>query len=188
MEKEKQKIYKTKWFLWLWLIIFSPVGIILLWTCHNEMKKKSKIILSVVFAIWFAIICIGANGGSSTTPTSTLATQTHLYDKAEIKDVVNGSRTEKIGEYSIIKVSSADVTEESLTDWYFNYVIKNNYNWCMILYTDKNDNTGVYAVSGMVQKDVGFEEDEYNDYMLADSSKGILYTPTNEQTLKELQN
>lgn len=33
---------------------------------------------------------------------------THLYDNATVKAVMNGTRTEKIGEYSIIKANSED--------------------------------------------------------------------------------
>lgn len=183
MQKQKQPLYKAKWILWLSLIALPPVGIILLWTCHKEMKKISKIVLSVVFAVMFIII-VSTSTEPTTPQSSTNPKATHLYDTVEIKDVINGSRTEKIGEYSIIRVSSTDITEESLTDWYFNYVSKNNYNWCMILYTDKNENIGVYSISGLVQKDVSFEKDKYGDYMLGDSSKSITYIPTNEQKLK----
>lgn len=68
MQKEKKRFYQAKWFLWLWLILFPPVGIILLWLCHKEMKKGSRIVLSVVFAIWFIILMLATNGGSPTVP------------------------------------------------------------------------------------------------------------------------
>lgn len=68
--KEKKRFYQKKWFLWLWLIVLPPVGIILLWTVHKAMKKKTKVILSVVFALWFVIL-IGASNNSSDTPTNT---------------------------------------------------------------------------------------------------------------------
>ena len=68
--KEKKKFYQKKWFLWLCLIVLPPVGIILLWTVHKTMKKKTKVILSVVFTLWF-IILIGASNSSSDTPTNT---------------------------------------------------------------------------------------------------------------------
>lgn len=113
------------------------------------------------------------------------AEDNHLYDDATVKDVMNGFRTEKLGEYSIVYIDSSLVTEENLNDWYFNYVSQNNFNWCMILYTDKNDNSGVYAIRGMVQKDVLFEEDEYGDYILGDSSSSVFYVPTNDNMLKE---
>lgn len=68
--KEKKRFYQKKWFLWLWLIVLPPMGIILLWTVHKTMKKKKKVILSVVFALWF-IILIGASNNSSDTPANT---------------------------------------------------------------------------------------------------------------------
>ena len=69
--KEKKRFYQKKWFLWLWLIILPPVGIVLLWTVHKTMKKKTKVILSVVFALWFIILMVAASGDSSDTPTDT---------------------------------------------------------------------------------------------------------------------
>lgn len=69
--KEKKRFYQKKWFLWLWLIILPPVGIVLLWTVHKTMKKKTKVILSVIFALWFIILMVAANGDGSDTPTNT---------------------------------------------------------------------------------------------------------------------
>lgn len=136
----------------------------------------------IIVVIISAIFGNMGGGDESDTPKA----ETHIYDKAQVKDVVNGSRTKKIGEYSIIEIDSKDVTIEALTDWYFNYVSVNDYNWCMILYTDKKDNSGVYAINGMIQKDVLFEQDKYGDYMLGDSSNGTIYGPTEEKTLKEM--
>ena len=113
--------------------------------------------------------------------------ESHIYDNAQIKDVMNGSRTEKIGEYSIIEISSDKVTDEALTDWYFNYVEKNDFNWCMILYTDKDDNSGVYAIDTMIQKDLFFEQDEHGDYSVGDSSNATVYVPTDDNNLKIME-
>lgn len=52
----KTKFYEQTWFMWLMLIVFAPVGIFFMWMFHPEMKKKTKIILTVVFAILFIII------------------------------------------------------------------------------------------------------------------------------------
>ena len=109
----------------------------------------------------------------------------HIYDTAEIKDVMNGSRTEKIGEYSICKVNSEELTLDELTDWYFNYVEKNDFNYSIILYTDKDDNSGVYAIKGSISKDVTFEKDSNGDYMLGSSSNATDYAPQTDGTLKE---
>jgi len=158
----------------------------------KEKKDKGTSVKKPIYKKWWFWVIIvviisaifGNMGGEDENDTP--KAETHIYDKAQVKDVMNGSRTEKIGEYSIIEIDSKDVTIEALTDWYFNYVSVNDYNWCMILYTDKEDNSGVYAVNGMIQKDVLFEQDEYGDYMLGDSSIGIVYGPTEEKTLKEM--
>lgn len=103
----------------------------------------------------------------------------HIYDNAIVRDVINDERTKKIGEYSIIYLASSAATVENLTDWYFNYVMLHNYNWCMILYTDSIRNQGVYAIAGVVDKDVFFEQDEYGDYALLEPLQEILYLPVN---------
>jgi hypothetical protein len=68
MEKAKQKFFQRKWVLWVSLIFFPPLGLILLWAGQKQMQKKSKIILTVVFAIWFGILLIGTRGGAATNP------------------------------------------------------------------------------------------------------------------------
>lgn len=113
---------------------------------------------------------------------------THLYDNATVKAVMNGTRTEKIGEYSIIKANSEDCTVDALTDWYFNYVKKNNFNFCMILYSDKTDNSGCYSIPGMVQKDIQFDIDENGDYSVGDSSNATSYVSVEEGKLQALDN
>lgn len=111
--------------------------------------------------------------------------ENHIYDNAIVKDVMNGFRTEKIGEYSVVEIESSQVTEENLEDWYFNYVEKNDFNWSIILYTDK-ENEGVYANAGTISRDVTFDIDEYGDYSLGDCSKCITYVPIEEGALKEI--
>lgn len=105
--QEKKKFYQAKWFLWLWLIVFPPVGIILLWAVHKGMKKKTKIILSVVFAIWFAILLSATKGGSSDNTTQTgkdggMSENTFVED---VKTAIQGD----VGENEAIK----DVTLEN---------------------------------------------------------------------------
>ncbi len=60
----KQKFYEQVWFMWVLLIIFAPIGIFFMWKFHPEMKKKIKIILTIVFAIFFLIIAFSGNNGS----------------------------------------------------------------------------------------------------------------------------
>lgn len=118
---------------------------------------------------------------------STAEKEKHIYDNAIVKPIINGSRTEKIGEYSIIETDSSLVTEENLTDWYFNYVANSDFNYGIILYTDKNNKEGVYAIEGFVEKNAVFDKDEFGDYYLRDSSQSIIFAPTDEGTLKEIK-
>ena len=109
----------------------------------------------------------------------------HIYENAEVRDVFNAARTEKKGEYSIVRVASSEVTMKVLADWYDNYVAQNSFKWCVILYTDRDDPFGVYA-SSYIEKDVAFDLDEYGDYALSYSSNGVMYIPTEEGVLEEL--
>ena len=104
----------------------------------------------------------------------------HLYDWARVKPVMNGIRTEKIGEYSVIEADSSDCTEEALADWYYNYVAKNDFNYCLVVYTDKDEKLGCYATDIFVQKDVEIEQDEYGDYYLGDSDSATTYGPSED--------
>lgn len=118
---------------------------------------------------------------------STFNSQSHIFDHAEIRDVLNGIRNKKLGEYSIVYAFSEDVTEEALNDWYYNHVAINDYNWCMILYLDADEPFGVYGFDGFIQKNIGFIEDEYGDYSLGNStSDTITYCPGDDGKLIEL--
>ena len=158
----------------------------------QEKKDKSSVKKPIYKKWWFWVnivddlSAIFGNMGNNDENKPEQA-ESHIYDNAQVKDVMNGSRTEKIGEYSIIEISSEEVTDEALTDWYFNYVAKNDFNWCMILYTDKDDNVGVYAIDAMIQKDLLFEQDEYGDYSVGDSSNATVYVPTENDTLKIME-
>lgn len=158
----------------------------------KDKATKSNVKKPIFKKWWFWVIivvvlsAIFGNMGSNDENKPEQA-ESHIYDNAQVKDVMNGSRTEKIGEYSIIEISSEEVTDEALTDWYFNYVAKNDFNWCMILYTDKDDNMGVYAIDTMIQKDLLFEQDEYGDYSVGDSSNATVYVPTENDTLKIME-
>lgn len=218
--EQKEKFYKKQWFMWLCLILFPPIGIALVWLVHKELSVKKRIIFSVISALWFIYCLTHSSDTSSPeqndqTPTTETVSDTtteiaseeittteetttdnnsdgesHIYDKAVIKSVMNDTRTEKLGEYSIITLPSDAITIEDLTDWYFNYVEKNDFKWCMILYSDKDDNSGVYSINGIVEKDVLFSKDEYGDYSLSDAdatTNSITYSPTENGTLEEFQ-
>lgn len=104
----------------------------------------------------------------------------HLYDHAYVKPMMNGTRTERIGEYSVIKADSSECTEGALADWYYNYVSNNDFNYSLIVYTDKDEKLGCYATETFVQKDVGIQSDEYGDYYLGDTDSVTTYGPSED--------
>lgn len=101
----------------------------------------------------------------------------HIYNAAKISDIKNGSGDKVIGQTSVLKVKSEDITEESLNDWYFNHVLPNDFDWATILYSDKDNYTGVYATKGMVIKNVYFTPEIDGSYMYSgDSHDAVYYT------------
>lgn len=158
------KFYQKNWFIILMLLFIPPVGLVLMWVNKN-FNKVIRIILSIIFGFYTLIYFVMVIPSDDTDNTSNdTSIETHIYDNAEIRDVMNGFYTEKLGEYSLIKIDSSEVTTEALEDWYFNYVEENDFNWCMILYTDNQNNIGVFANNGIVEKNINFNIDEYGEY------------------------
>lgn len=58
------KLYQKKWFVILMLVIFAPVGIMLMFT-QCKWKKSTKIMISIVSIIWCLIIIISIGNGES---------------------------------------------------------------------------------------------------------------------------
>lgn len=55
--------------MWLALIFFAPAGIALLWLYHKQYSKNAKIILSVIFTIFFIMEIIVGNSTDNTVQT-----------------------------------------------------------------------------------------------------------------------
>ena len=145
----------------------------------KEPNKKGAGCLTLI--ILFAIIVIVAV--SCGKKKSNNGDSQHIYDNAQVRDVMNGSGTNKLGEYSVIKAASSEITDDVLNDWYFNYVKKNDFNYCVIIYTDI-DGVGVYSSSGMVVKDAGLDVDANGDYSYVSRSDESNYFE-NGDTLKK---
>lgn len=145
----------------------------------KEPNKKGAGCLTLI--ILFAIIVIVAV--SCCKKKSNNGDSQHIYDNAQVRDVMNGSGTNKLGEYSVIKAASSEITDDVLNDWYFNYVKKNDFNYCVIVYTDI-DGVGVYSSSGMVIKDAGLDVDANGDYSYVSRSDESNYFE-NGDTLKK---
>ncbi|MCM1115288.1 MAG: hypothetical protein NC397_07320 [Clostridium sp.] len=92
MEKKKTKFYKSKWFMWVCLILLPPIGIVLLWVFQKNMKKITRIILTIVFVFWFLVLIACAGGDTSDTPTTNVTT-TQQITQAETTEVTTKSTT-----------------------------------------------------------------------------------------------
>lgn len=82
---ESSKFYTKAWFMWVMLIIFAPVGIFLMWKFHLEMKKNTKIILTVVFAILFLAIAFGGNSDETTTNNDSSNSNSNINTVSKVK-------------------------------------------------------------------------------------------------------
>lgn len=66
-ENSKPKFQEQEWFMWVMLIIFTPIGIFLMFKFNKRLKLKTKIILSIVFGIMFLIKITGKNNNNQET-------------------------------------------------------------------------------------------------------------------------
>lgn len=90
---EENKFYTKTWFMWLMLVLFAPIGIFLMWKFHDEMKKDIKIILTIVFAIFFLI---GGDEKEATTNSKNNAEENNKYEVNKVKvEVVNFSEMQE---------------------------------------------------------------------------------------------
>lgn len=53
-DKSKKKFYKTNWFMWVTLVLFSPVGIFVMWKYNKFSKPTTRIVVTVLFILYFA--------------------------------------------------------------------------------------------------------------------------------------
>lgn len=78
------KFYTQVWFMWVMLIFFAPVGIFLMWKFHDEMKQNTKIILTVVFSIFFLIV-IGETENEANTDNNSSLKNSNVNEASKVK-------------------------------------------------------------------------------------------------------
>lgn len=79
----EKKFYEKSWFMWIMLLLITPVGIFLMWKYHPEMKKNTKIILTVVFALIF--LFVGTNETGTTEDSKTSSDSSASVSKKEVE-------------------------------------------------------------------------------------------------------
>lgn len=206
---ENGKGNKKKTWLWVlgWIFIFPLPLTILLLRPSNKLNKTLKYILIAIAWIIYAILAWPKNDSDKTAETnatnsnvekvvstengpvdSVPSEEKHLYDNAEVRDVMNDARDTKQGEYALIWADSNACTEEAITDMYYNYVDKNDFLWVAIIYSDKSDNSGVSFLGSMIGVNDIFEENEYGDYFVKTPNGESIYIPSGDgKTLKKIE-
>ena len=132
-------------------------------TTENPKKKsKMKIIIAVVAIIALLSMC-GKGGGEKVDKD---------FKNAQIIDLMNGSNTKSVGKTSVIKMKSTDVTDEYLVNWSKNHLQTGDYNWGVIVYTDKgDDDLGVYGTGDFILTDVQLQPKDDGSYAQGGSTQ-----------------
>ena len=79
-ERQELKLWQKSWFMWLWLILFTPVGLVLCYL-NRERHSRWKLICGV-FAVLF-IIGMAAPKNDTKTATQNTTQTTQTQQKAE---------------------------------------------------------------------------------------------------------
>lgn len=190
-----KKFFDQIWVFWMSLVLLPPLAFLLIMCKDYGFTKRQSNILKIGTGIWLALWIGVARSGdftNSVPPSSaneikkqTVATQTkstdiktvvktsHIYDNAHVKKMLTGDKSKVVGECSVCYTNSSDFTDEVLTDWYFNYVSKHNYNCNFIVYKD-NSGKGCEAMNGIVTKDIYINKSDIG-YSTLDSRKQTMY-------------
>lgn len=109
------------------------------------------------------------------------------FKDAQIIDIMNGANTKSIGKTSVIKAKSTDVDDDYLLKWNKEHVQPNNFNWAVIVYTDKgDDNLGVYAANTLMIKDIRLSRQADGTYMQNGNTRDtVMYTVDGDKLIKD---
>lgn len=201
-----KKSNKMVWWVLGWLFFFPAPVMVLIW--RKKCKWDIKVKIGVTVAFWLLIFLIGGSDNSSeksenkeesiaveqTTDNKgedvtkaepeknkgSVIVETSEFNINELP-VMNGTKTERIGTYSMCYMLSADCTDEEIAKWY-QEVKEKDYNWSIIRYADADDK-GIYANNGIIEKDVQFDEDG----ALINSEGETIYTVNEDGTISSLE-
>lgn len=118
METEKKK--KGNILMWILLVLFPPVGIIYMWIAKKHFTTMKKIILTIIFALWFCFsLFVGNDTNSSNTassPSDESESAENVEEPAEYPLNSDASVEENEDKPSAeTETSEGSVAEESLT-------------------------------------------------------------------------
>ena len=104
---EKNKFYTKTWFMLLMLVLFAPIGIFLMWRFHDEMKKDAKIILTIIFAIFFFI---SGDGKEATTNSKNNTGENNKYEVSKVK-------VEEVSKVKVEVIDFSEMQEHEILNW-----------------------------------------------------------------------
>lgn len=135
----QEKFYQKTWFMYLFLIIIPPIGIIILWTMHKDLKKSKKILLSFLGLILFIImISLNINDSSDSRKTNNINASTDTEITTEENSEENSEQDALI---SITPEYESGSTQSILQD-YILETINENYTYCDITELTINEDLG----------------------------------------------
>ena len=118
------------------------------------------------------------SGSGTAVETATAETLDMTEELVLVHDETTG---EELGYISVMRAPSSIMDDEILAYWYYNLVEPNNYLWCVIVYTDKSDSTGVFAMVNNIEKDIVLRKAADGAWYIADDTKGTFYIPTDSK-------
>lgn len=162
----KKNIFEQKWVFWVSLILLPPLAFWLIMCENYDFTEKQTKALKIGAGIWMVLWVLSARSVTSNNYNADVVksvqdsqTEKHIYDNVQVKNMLTGDKSKVVGQYSICYVDSSMCTEDALTDWYYNYVNKHNYDINYIAYTDIQGK-GCSAMSGIIEKDIYLDEDD----------------------------
>lgn len=139
-----KKFYEQTWFIVLILIIFFPVGLVLVWT-NKQWSQKSKIIATVIVAV-LVILGLGGRGGSKAS-TDTEEKVTEVVSEASVQEDID---TPQLIDYKLVEqkdvgdkytyrvVVDPSATEQQLLD-VFKYLDTTSYEYAIAWFYSSED-------------------------------------------------
>ena len=150
--------------------------------------KRKKTMLVIMFVV-LCVVSLFTRKEDNKTSVETETTETTIVEnpvEIQKEEILNGLETEVIGECLIVKTQSVNCTEDFLTDVYYNYYITNDYNYGIIVYTDK-ENIGGYINTGLIELNCEIIKENNGTYCLGETfDDSIFYTCEKDGTIVKM--
>ncbi|URN85825.1 hypothetical protein [Acetobacterium wieringae] len=115
---ENLEFYKKEWVMWLTLFFFAPVGIFLMWKYNQKLKENIKIILSVVFAVFFVLIWVPSCAGIGAAAGSGNDNNIEKFiDHNKLAAQEAESKIKEIGDPKLITIEKGSVVNAAKTTY-----------------------------------------------------------------------